>query len=119
MQHQDICATVVNLLGVKLPYELDGKDLMPIVEGKKTEVRDYATCGYSLNVWCRDDRYALICRITGAEAQLFDMKNDPEQNENIASDKPQVVKHMFNLVLADAKGPILPNWDGPDLEALR
>ena len=111
VQHQDICAAVMNFLGVKPPYELDGKDLMPIVEGKKTRVREYATCGYVLNVWARDDEHVLICRTTGEEPQLFDMNNDPGQLHNIAADKPKIVKRMFDLIIADAKGgPILPNW---------
>jgi arylsulfatase A-like enzyme len=110
VQHHDIATTVVNFSGARSPYEFEGKDLMPIVEGKKDKVRDYATCGYCLHVWCRDDEYVLICRNTGDEPQLFDMRNDPEQNYNIASDKPEVVKRMFDLILEDAGGPVLPNW---------
>jgi len=110
VQHQDIAPTILGFLGIEPPSDLDGKDLMPIVEGKRTRVRDYATCGYSLSVWARDDDYVLICSKTGEEAQLFDMGSDPEQRQNIAKDKPKVVKRLFDLVLADAKGgPILPN----------
>lgn len=112
VQHHDICATVLNFLGVKHPYELDGKDLMPILDGKKGKVRDYATCGFLLHVWCDDGEYILIDHNTGANPQLFDMGNDPEQRENLASDKPKIVKRLFDLILADADGgPILPHWD--------
>ncbi len=44
MQHQDIAPTILGFLGIEPPSDLDGKDLMPIVEGKRTKVRDYATC---------------------------------------------------------------------------
>lgn len=112
VNHNDLCATVVNFLDIKPPYELDGKDLMPIVEGKQAEVRDYATCGASVWVWCCDDKYVLFCRNTGDLPRLFDMKNDPEQCHNIALDKPEIVRRMFDLILADAQGgPILPNWE--------
>ncbi|MBL7120125.1 MAG: sulfatase [Dehalococcoidia bacterium] len=111
VQHHDICTTVLNFLGVSPPYELDGKDLMPLVEGKKTKVRDYATCGYVLNVWARDDEYVFISLNDGEEPQLFDMKNDPGQLHNIAADKSKIVKRMFDLILDDAQGgPILPNF---------
>jgi len=110
VQHHDIATTIVNCSGARAPYEFEGKDLMPLVEGKADKVRDYATCGFCLSVWCRDDDYVLICRNTGDEPQLFDMRNDPEQNNNIASDKPKVVKRMFDLVIEDAGGPVLPNW---------
>lgn len=114
VQHQDLFTTIVNFLGMNTPpYDLDGNDLMPILEGKRTRVRDYVTCGYALNVWARDDDYALICRTTGEEAQLFDMRNDPEQRENIAKARPKTVKRLFNLVLKDANNkPILPDWQG-------
>ena len=42
--------------------------------------------------------------------QVARESNDPEQNHNIASDKPEVVKRMFDLILEDAGGPVLPNW---------
>jgi hypothetical protein len=74
-------------------------------------VRDYATCGLGLSVWCRADDHVLICHKDGDEPQLFRMKDDPEQRENVAASEPDVVKRLFDLVLDDAGGgPILPNW---------
>ena len=111
VQHQDICTTILHFTGVdKPPYELEGQNLIPILEGKTAKVRDYATCGMALNVWCRTDYHVLICRTTGHEPQLFDMKDDPEQHENIASGTPEIVKRLYDLILADAGGPILPDW---------
>ena len=111
VQHTDICTTILNYVHVTPNRKLDGKDLIPILEGHKSNVREYATCGYGLHVWCRNDDYVLICRTTGEQPQLFDMNNDPQQLDNIASDKPQIVKRMFGLVLNDANGgPLLPEW---------
>ncbi|MFC1999487.1 sulfatase [Chloroflexota bacterium] len=112
VQHQDICTTVLDFMGVRPPYELDGQNLMPILKGEKARVRDYATCGMMLNVWCRTDDHVLICRTTGDEPQLFDMNNDPDQQLNIAADRPEIVKRLYDLILADAKGgPIAPGWE--------
>jgi arylsulfatase A-like enzyme len=111
VQHHDICTTIVNFSGVRPPYDLEGRDLMPVVEGRSDKVRDYATCGFGLSVWCRTDEHVLICGKDGDEPQLFDMKNDPEQRESIAPSRPDVVKRLYDLILADANGgPILPNW---------
>lgn len=104
-QHQDITTTALNFLNVKPPqppYKIDGKDLMPILTGEKSKVRDYATSISRWNVVCRDDDYYFMCRINGDVPQLFDMKDDPEQAHNIASDKPEVVKRMWNMILTDA-----------------
>ena len=119
VQHQDICTTILNFAGIKPPHELDGKDLMPILEGRKDKVRDYATSAHAINVLCRDNEYVFISRTKGEKPQLYDMKNDPEQNYNIAADKPQVVKRMFDMVLDDAHGgPILPDYT-PNAEVHR
>ncbi|MBM3131499.1 MAG: sulfatase [Chloroflexi bacterium] len=115
VQHPDICATVVNALDLTPPYELDGRDLMPILRGEKRKVRDYATCGYVLHVWCREGDHVLICRANGEEPQLFDMKNDPDQLQDIAPDHPEIVKRLYGLVLGDAHdGPIAPSFKRRD-----
>jgi arylsulfatase A-like enzyme len=111
VQHHDLCTTLVNYLGIKPPYELEGQDLMPILAGRTDKVRDYATCGFLMNLWCDDGEYVLICGLEGEYPSLFDMKNDPYQQENLAADRPQIVKRLHDLILADAGGgPILPNW---------
>ena len=123
VQHHDIAATILSCLKVKAPYALDGRDLMPIIEGKTDSLRDHATCAYAMNVWCRDDEYALICRNTGEEPQLYDLKNDPLQMENVAWDQPRIVKRMYDLMLEDAGGgPITPDFAIPnpkDVQAVR
>lgn len=120
VQHHDIYATLMSYAGVEPAPGMDGHDLMPLIEGKVSQVRDYATCGYILNAWCRAHDHVLICRTTGEEPQLFDMKNDPQQRVNIASDKPRLVKDMYGLILADAKGgPIAPRFTIPRIQAAR
>jgi arylsulfatase A-like enzyme len=115
VQHHDIPATILHQLEISPPYELDGRDLTPIIEGRSVKVRDYATCAYAMNVWCRDDRYVLICRNTGEEPQLYDLNNDPQQMESVAWDRPRVVKRMYDLMLEDAKGgPITPDFAIPN-----
>ena len=115
VQHHDIAATVIDLLDLRPPYELDGRSLVPIMEGRTSTVRDYVTCAYAMNVWCRDDDYVLICRNSGEEPQLFDLKGDPLQMESVAWARPRVVKRMYDLMLADAKGgPIAPNYVIPN-----
>ncbi len=117
VQHHDITTMILNLLKIKPPYELDGQDLTPIIEGRSSKVRDYATCAYAMNVWCRDDEYVLICRNTGEEPQLYDLNNDPLQMESVAWDRPRIVKRMYDLMLEDAKGgPITPNYSIPNVK---
>lgn len=111
VQGQDIFATILSFLGVPPPYPIDGKHLWPIIRGETHKVRDYITCGYSLNVRAVDDEYSFISLITGEEPQLCDLRNDPEEKVNIAKDKPHIVKRMYEYVMEDAgHQPILPGW---------
>jgi len=105
-------ATIISFLGIPPPYPLDGQDLLPIVRGERHKVRDYLTCGHTAYVRAVDDEYALIALRTGDEPRLHDLKNDPEEKVNLAKERPQTVKRMFDYVMEDAgRQPILPNWE--------
>ncbi len=114
VQHQDVAATILGFLGVDPPSELDGFDLAPIIEGEDHRVRDYATCAYAMNLWCRDGEFVLICRTTGEEPQLYDLATDPLQMQNAAWDRPRVVKRMYDLMIEDAGGPMAPGYSLPN-----
>ncbi|MEE9284533.1 MAG: hypothetical protein V3V35_02270, partial [Dehalococcoidia bacterium] len=86
-------------------------DLMPVIRKEKHKVRDYLTCGYSLNVRAVDDDYSFISLTTGEEAQLCDLRNDPTERNDIAKHHPKIVKRMHDYVMEDAgHKPILPDW---------
>lgn len=103
----DVTPTVLGALGIELEQQMEGQDLTYILEGKEPEARQHFTLGYDDHVWSRDDRYVLISRNDGANARLYDVQEDPKQNNNIASANPSVVKRMFEeYVLKDAGGPL-------------
>jgi hypothetical protein len=62
-------------------------------------------------VWVRNERYALICRNDGNEPKLYDLQVDPKQDKDIASQHPEIVKQLFELVVKDAGGEPLPTCD--------
>ena len=103
----DVAPTVLGALGIEPDQPMEGQDLTQILNGKEPEARPHSTLGYDDHVWSRDDRYVLISRNDGANARLYDMQEDPDQNNNIASANPGVVKRMFEeYVLEDAGGPL-------------
>lgn len=102
----DVAPTVLGALGIKPEQAMEGQNLTEILDGKEPEARPHFTLGYDDHVWSRDDRYVMISRNDGANARLYDMQEDPDQNNNIASANPNVVKRMFEeYVLKDAGGP--------------
>jgi arylsulfatase A-like enzyme len=107
----DVAPTILSMLGMEKPEQMQGTDLSPIFEGGEPEQgREHFTLGYNDYVWTRDDRHAMISTNTGQEAKLYDVKEDPGMRKNLAAEHPGTVKRMFSeYVLKDAGGP-LPNY---------
>jgi arylsulfatase A-like enzyme len=107
----DVTPTVLGFLGLEPERELDGVDLSKLFDDESPPERPYVTAGYHDHVWARDDEHVMMSANDGSEARLFDIKTDPEQTRNLASERPDTVKRMYeDYILKDAGGP-LPNYD--------
>jgi len=102
----DLYPTLFHLLGEETPAQAEGKNLWDLVEGKTDKFYDYVTCMYKNWGWVRNDRYVYIARPNGDEAQLYDLKEDPDHNHNLAGKDTALEKKMLQLLLADAGGEI-------------
>jgi arylsulfatase A-like enzyme len=108
----DVTTTVLGALGIEPPYAMDGQDLSALFDGKDLPQRSYFAGGQHDYVWARDDDHALICRNDGSGAKLYDLREDPGQQENVAWRNGDVAKRMFqDYVVKDAGGEPLPNYD--------
>jgi arylsulfatase A-like enzyme len=107
----DVAPTILTMLGIEKPEQMDGTDLSPIFEDREPEQRrEHFTLGYNNYVWTRDDKYVMFSTNTGEEARLYDVRQDPGIHEDLAGKRPETVKCMFSeYVLKDAGGP-LPNY---------
>jgi arylsulfatase A-like enzyme len=108
----DVAPTILGFLGVEPGQPMDGQDLSVIFDGGEPEERPHFTLGYHTYVWARDDRYVMFGSHDRALAKLFDLREDPEMRQDIATGHPEVVGRMFEgYVLGDAGGA-LPDYDG-------
>jgi arylsulfatase A-like enzyme len=107
----DVAPTILSMLGIEKPQQMEGVDLSPLFEGGEPDQRrEHFTLGYNNYVWTRDERYVMFSTNTGAEAKLYDVSEDPGMRKNLVVKHPETVKHMFTeYVLKDAGGP-LPNY---------
>jgi arylsulfatase A-like enzyme len=103
----DVVPTILGYLGVDPPEQVEGQDLSVFLEGGEPEARDHFTLGYHDHVWTRDDRYVMFGRNDGTEAKLFDIQEDPGFENDLAGQRPDIAKRMFEeYVLGDAGGPL-------------
>ena len=85
----DLFPTFAEFAGAKLPAGVEGKSIVPILTGNQTKVRDVLYTGYrNCQRAIRDDRWKLIRYPLVDKTQLFDLKNDPHELNNLA-DKPE------------------------------
>jgi len=83
---------------------MEGEDLTVMFEGADPPERAYWTTAYADQVAASDGRYLLIADNQGKERRLFDTDEDPDEENDVAGDNPDVVARLWQNVLDDAGG---------------
>jgi arylsulfatase A-like enzyme len=107
----DVAPTILGFLGIEPPDPMDGQDLSGLLDGYEPEERPHFTSGYHTFVWTRDGEYAMISRYDGENARLYDVRQDPEMQQDIAAGHPDVIGRMYQGYVLDDAGGSLPDYD--------
>ena len=102
----DILPTVCDYAGVKLPPDVRGRSLRPLVEGRTGEWRPACVSEVLNNSgrMVRTDRFKYVAYRDDPVEQLFDMVEDPGETKNLAPD----AKHADTLA---AHRDALRDWE--------
>ena len=99
----DYLPTILDVLGIKESKKipLDGVSLKSVIMGNNTEERTVPIASGFQRLYKDIDLYAFIdgqykicIPNPGDEMMLFDLKNDPGETKNLASEKPELLKKM-------------------------
>ena len=93
----DVVQTIADMAGAETPDDWDGDSLLPVVEDGDAPWKDFALSEYyahniasGFTMFREGDwKYVYHCRINdehGAERELFDLADDPEELHNLAYD---------------------------------
>jgi iduronate 2-sulfatase len=84
----DLYPTLSSLCGLEVPSRVQGKDISPLFDNSKHEVRDAAFSVNGKGFLLREHAWAYLQYGEGnnAPSELFDMKKDPKQYTNLAND---------------------------------
>ena len=94
----DLFPTLCQYVGVPQPTGIDGKSLLPLIQGKAQSVRPYVMNAYMEHQRSvRDARYKLIRYPTVDHTLLFDLQNDPYELANLA-EKPEHAQRVQTLL---------------------
>lgn len=105
---QDILPTFLAASGQKIPEDMDGKNVLELMEGNTSNWRKYiglehATCYFKNNYWAAvtDGRRKYIWHFATGQEQFFDLEKDPHENHeliNIPSSNKEIAEWRKNLV---------------------
>lgn len=107
----DNAPTILDLAHISVPSDMQGKSLVPIFSGKTPESWRHAMYFHYYEFapphWAmpsygiRTERYKLIYYYTINEWELFDLKKDPDEMENLCTMQGLDVKPGYEDVLKD------------------
>jgi arylsulfatase A-like enzyme len=102
----DVPATVCGVAGIAPEDGLEGKSLLPLLEGGHFESREYLTCRYSNSVWYRDEKNWYFSNVHWDNVRLFDLESSNPFGETIARRATDRAKHAQRRILEDAGGEL-------------
>ena len=93
---RDILPTFVDVAGGKVPQDIDGNSLLPLLQQEKPVWREYidlehATCYSPHNYWCAltDGKMKYIWFFRTGKEQLFNIEKDPYERTDLSGNKKQ------------------------------
>lgn len=96
----DICPTLMDLCGIKMPHKTDGRSLQPLLQtSANNNWNDVAFSYFNHGITMRTDRYRLTRYFRKQEpsVELYDHQADPYENINIAAQHPDIVNKLTIL----------------------
>ena len=93
--------TLLELAGAKIPPTVHLSSLMPILRGERDKVRDIAVTAWSYRGWSNDrpscirnEDWSLIWWRTGMRPELYDLRRDPEETQDVYDDHKDVARQL-------------------------
>ena len=105
VQHQDIMATALRLMGLPIPDRVLGDNIWPLITGKPSSRETIVTAfGHYASVrtarWNCVTPWAELPTRHSPRHDLYDLEDDPEELTNVVDDHPNVVKELSDWLSA-------------------
>lgn len=119
----DVYPTLAELCGLKYPEDLDGISLVDLIRNPKNKGKAYARSFYyrnnALGKSLKTKEYRVVRWATENDSvvaiELYDQLNDPNENNNIAQQKPEELKRLLKQMEAvkflDDNVPFAKSWE--------
>ena len=104
----DILPTILEIMNLSKETEgMQGRSIQPIVEGKKDKIREYIVTGYheSTHRCVRDKEWSFILRPKEQKDELYNLKEDPKEKNNLIDEYPEKAREMASKIAAYFRNP--------------
>jgi len=93
----DLAATILDFAGEEVPREWDSRSLRPVLEDPARPHRDHAIA--QLGNWrCVTTNEWKYVERKEKPAQLFDLRNDPEEMHNVLEQNPRIAAQFAKII---------------------
>jgi arylsulfatase A-like enzyme len=116
VQSHDLVPTMLHLLGIGYTF-CDGENVWPLVTGGIDSIRDHIVIGWagwsegraSGRASVRDDEWNYVVAVgqEDSNAELYDLRSDADEKENVINEHPDVVEKQRSRLEA-ILGQLLP-----------
>ncbi|MDO8281284.1 MAG: sulfatase [Thermodesulfovibrionia bacterium] len=110
VEHTDVAPTILELAGISIPPWMEGRSLFPLLNGETMQSQPVFSMQFSNNpvigsrhidkgtvaVW--DGDYKLINYLDNKKSLLFDLKNDPDENNDLYLSNPETAQRLLQLI---------------------
>ncbi|MDZ7342352.1 MAG: arylsulfatase [candidate division KSB1 bacterium] len=94
----DFYPTLAEIIGAKVPADIDGISLLPTLLGKSQKKHDYLYWEYQGQQAIRIGRWKAVRLGPDQPVELYDLESDPGEKNNVANQFPDKVEEMINLL---------------------
>jgi arylsulfatase A-like enzyme len=96
----DIYPTIVDLCGLEMPMQTDGKSLVSLMQNPATDWEEVSYGYFRNGISLRTGQYRLTKYFRDAEptVELYDHQTDPNETKNIAGEKPEIVESLMPIM---------------------
>jgi arylsulfatase A-like enzyme len=109
----DIPATILDLANIPIPAWLEGRSLVPLMDGKRLPPKTAFSMNFNSNpfsahlskgdiaIW--ESHYKLIYNIENNKSLLFNLKEDPDEQINLFDKETEIGQRLLTMVLDNLK----------------
>jgi arylsulfatase A-like enzyme len=109
----DIPSTVLDMAGIPIPDWMEGRSLVPLLRGKELPDQPAFSVDFQNNrsgemitqgtVAVYEGDYKLIHDLSKNTSQLFNMRNDPDELNNLIDKEPAIGQRLLGIITEQIK----------------